>query len=161
MMNPGNLTVTTPSDRVIQMTRVFNAPRQLVFDAMTKPELLKRWFYGPDGWSLAVCEIDLQAGGMYRYVWLSPDGTEMGMGGIIKEVVRPERIVQTEKFDQAWYPGEAVGTMLLFEDNGKTTLTLTVEYDSKETRDAVLKTPMAEGVAMGYNRLAEMLPEFA
>ena len=78
-MNPGRLTLTTPTDREIVMTRVFNAPRKLVFDAMTKPELLKRWFFGPPGWSLEVCEIDLRVGGGYRYVWRGRGGTEMGM----------------------------------------------------------------------------------
>ena len=156
-MNPGILTLTTPTDREIVMTRVFNAPRKLVFDAMTKPELLKRWFFGPPGWSLEVCEIDLRVGGGYRYVWRGRGGTEMGMRGVYREVVPPERIVQTEAFDKSWYPGEAVGTLVLVERDGKTTLTMTVLYDSREIRDAVLKTPMERGVAMGYDRLAELL----
>jgi uncharacterized protein YndB with AHSA1/START domain len=156
-MNPGRLTLTTPTDREIVMTRVFNAPRKLVFDAMTKPELLKRWFFGPPGWSLEVCEIDLRVGGGYRYVWRGRGGTEMGMRGVYREVVPPERIVQTEAFDESWYPGEAVGTLVLVERDGKTTLTMTVLYDSREIRDAVLKTPMERGVAMGYDRLAELL----
>jgi len=156
-MNPGRLTLTTPTDREIVMTRVFDAPRKLVFDAMTKPELLKRWFFGPPGWSLEVCEIDLRVGGGYRYVWRGRGGTEMGMRGVYREVVPPERIVQTEAFDKSWYPGEAVGTLVLVERDGKTTLTMTVLYDSREIRDAVLKTPMERGVAMGYDRLAELL----
>ncbi len=157
MMNAGSLTVTTPSDREIQMMRSFNAPRKLVYDAMTRPELLRRWFSGPPGWTLAVCDIDLRVGGAYRYVWRG-DGIEMGMGGVYLEIVPPERIVQTEKFDVAWYPGEAVGTLTLAEHNGKTTITLSVRYDSRETRDAVLKTPMAQGVSAGYDKLAELLP---
>ena len=156
-MNPGRLTLTTPTDREIVMTRVFDAPRRLVFDAMTKPELLKRWFFGPPGWSLEVCEVDLRVGGGYRYVWRGRGGTEMGMRGVYREVVPPERIVQTEAFDESWYPGEAVGTLVLVERDGKTTLTMTVLYDSREIRDAVLKTPMERGVAMGYDRLAELL----
>jgi uncharacterized protein YndB with AHSA1/START domain len=151
------LKVTTPTDREIVMTRVFDAPRRLVFDALTKPELLQRWFFGPPGWSLPVCEIDLRPGGAFRYVWRGPDGTEMGMGGIYREIVAPERIVATEKFDQSWYPGEAAGTIILFEQGGQTTLTQTVLYDSLEARDAVLKTPMEQGVAAGYDRLAELL----
>jgi uncharacterized protein YndB with AHSA1/START domain len=156
-MNPGRLILTTPTDREIVMTRVFDAPRKLVFDAMTKPELLKRWFFGPPGWSLEVCELDLRVGGGYRYVWRGRGGTEMGMRGVYREVVPPERIVQTEAFDQSWYPGEAVGTLVLVERDGKTTLTMTVLYESREARDAVLKTPMEQGVAMGYDRLAELL----
>jgi len=157
-MNSDKLQVTTPSDREIAMTRVFNAPRRLVFDALTKPELVKRWLLGPPGWSMPVCEIDLRLGGKYRYVWRQDsDGTEMGMGGVYREIVKPERIVATEKFDQAWYPGDAVGTLRLVEQGGKTTLTQTVLYDSKETRDAVLKSPMESGVSASYDRLADVL----
>src|SRR6267143_6040370 len=98
MTNPGTskatLQVTTPSDREIAMTRVFNAPRHLVFDALTKPELVKQWLLGPPGWTMPVCEIDLRAGGQYRYVWRKEStGTEMGMGGVFREVVRPEKLV--------------------------------------------------------------------
>ena len=157
MTNTGTLKVTTPTDREIVMTRVFEAPRRLVFDGLTKPELLKRWFFGPPGWSLVVCEIDLKVGGGYRYVWRDQKGTEMGMRGVFRDIVPPERIVQTEAFEQSWYPGEAVGTIVLVEQGGKTTLTLTMLYESRETRDAVLKTPMEKGVAMGYDRLAELL----
>jgi uncharacterized protein YndB with AHSA1/START domain len=154
---PRQLVVTTPSDREIAMTRVFDAPRRLVFDALTKPELLKRWFFGRDGWSLAVCEVDLQVGGAYRFVWRGPDGTEMGMRGVYREVMPPERLVATESFVDPWYSGEAVGTQVLVEQGGKTTLTTTVRYASPEVRDAVLKSPMADGVAEGYDRLAELL----
>jgi uncharacterized protein YndB with AHSA1/START domain len=157
MLNPGTLKVTTPADREIAMTRVFDAPRSLVFDALTRPELLRRWFFGPPGWSLAVCEIDLKVGGAYRFVWRGPDGTEMGMRGVYREIVPPERFAGTEQFDQPWYPGEALGTHVLVEQDGKTTLTLTVRYESREARDAVLKTPMEQGVAAGYDRLAELL----
>jgi uncharacterized protein YndB with AHSA1/START domain len=157
MKKVGSLTVTTPGDREIVLSRVFDAPRQLVFDALTRPELVKRWLTGPPGWSMVVCEIDLKVGGAYRYVWRGPDGAEMGMGGVYREIIVPERIVSTEAFDQPWYPGEAVGTAVLTEQDGKTTLTTTVRYESKEARDAVLRTPMAEGVAAGYDRLAELL----
>jgi uncharacterized protein YndB with AHSA1/START domain len=157
MKNTGTLKVTTPSDREIVMTRVFNAPRRLVFDALNRPELLKRWFFGPPDWSLVVCEIDLKVGGAYRYVWRGPDGSEMGMGGVFREVLPPERIVCTQLFDEDWTGGEAVGTLILTEQDGKTTLTNTVLYSSREVRDAVLKTPMEHGVAAGYDRLAELL----
>jgi uncharacterized protein YndB with AHSA1/START domain len=90
------LTVTTPSEREIMMTRVFDAPRSLVFDALTKPELLKRWLYGPPGWSLEVCEIDLSVGGAFRYVWRGPDSSEMGMGGVYREIVKPERLARCD-----------------------------------------------------------------
>ena len=152
----GKLKVSTPSDREIAMTRSFDAPRHLVFDALTKPELLRRWFDGPPGWSLVVCEVDLRVGGSYRYQWRGPEG-EMGMGGVFREIVVPERIVTTEKFDQSWYPGEAVGTVVLVEHQGQTTLTTTVRYDSQEIRDAVLKSPMEQGVSYGYDKLEQLL----
>ena len=90
MASTGELKVTTPTDREIVMTRIFDAPRSLVFDAYTKPELLKRWLYGPDGWMLSKCEVDLKIGGKYRYVWRHTDGREMGMGGhLIGRLFRP------------------------------------------------------------------------
>ena len=157
MTNTDGLTVTTPSDREIQMTRVFNAPRHLVFAAMTQPPLLKRWLGVFGGWSFAVCEVDLRVGGTYRFVWRGPDGAEMGMRGIYREIVPPERIVQTETFDDPWYEGEAVGTAMLTEDAGQTTLKNTVLYASKAVRDAVLRSPMEQGVARGYDQLAALL----
>jgi uncharacterized protein YndB with AHSA1/START domain len=161
MASSGTLKVTTPTDREIAMTRVFDAPRRLVFEAYTRPELLKRWLGVHAGWSLAVCEIDLRVGGAYRYVWRGPDGAEMGMRGVYREVVPNERIVATEVFDQAWYPGEAVGTVSLVEQGGRTTLTITVRYQSQEVRDLVLKTPMASGVEAGFDKLAGLLPAMA
>jgi uncharacterized protein YndB with AHSA1/START domain len=157
MTNAGNLKVTTSGDREIVMTRVFDAPRKLVFDAFTKPELVRQWLLGPPGWSMPVCEIDLRVGGAYRYVWRKAGAPDMGMGGVYREVVAPERVVCTEKFDQAWYPGEAVGTLVLVEQSGKTTATQTVLYQSQEARDGILKSGMEKGVAASYDRLAELL----
>jgi uncharacterized protein YndB with AHSA1/START domain len=157
MKNNGTLKVTTPTDREIAMTRVFDAPRRLVFDAWIKPELVKRWLGVRGGWSLEVCEIDLRPGGAYRYVWRGPDGKEMGMRGVYREIVRPERLVATESFDDPWYPGEALDTTVLVEQGGKTTVTTTVLYQSRKVRDAVLKSPMERGVAESYDKLAELL----
>ena len=171
MKNVGKLQITTPSDREIAMTRVFDAPRRLVWDALTKPELVKRWLGVRGGWTLDVCEIDLQVGGRYRYVWRGPDQKipstipgvapvamrEMGMSGVYREVAAPGRLVATEVFDQSWYEGDALDTMVLVEKGGKTTLTTTVQYDSKAIRDAVLKSPMEKGVAEGYDKLDELL----
>jgi uncharacterized protein YndB with AHSA1/START domain len=152
------LKVAARGDREIVMTRVFAAQRKLVWDACTKPALVKRWLLGPDGWSMPVCEIDLRVGGSYRYVWRRDrDGTEMGMGGVYREIMAPERLVATERFDQSWYPGEAVSTLVLAEQDGKTTLTQSVRYESPEARDSVLKSPMESGVAASYDRLAEVL----
>ena len=150
------LKVTTPSEREIAMTRVFDAPRSMVFDAWTKPELLKRWLVRGD-WTFAVCEVDLRVGGKYRFVWRGPNGMEMGMGGVYREVVRPERIVATELFDTPWYPGEAVGTTAFVEHGGKTTVTTTVLYATREARDGVLASPMERGIAENYNKLDGVL----
>jgi len=154
MRNTGTLKIATPSDREVVMTRVFDAPRHLVFDAFTKPELLKRWF-GPRGWSLVVCEVDLRVGGGFRFVLRGPDGKELGMRGVYREIVAPERSVHMESFDD--YPGESQVTGVFTEQGGKTTLTATVLYASQEVRDAVLKSGMEHGAAESYDRLAELL----
>jgi uncharacterized protein YndB with AHSA1/START domain len=157
MTETGTLQITTPSEREIVMSRVFDAPRNLVFDAWTKPELLERWLGVRGGWSMVVCEVDLRVGGAYRFVWRGPDGAEMGMGGDYREVVPPERLVATESFDDPWYSGEALDTIVLVEEGGKTTATTTVLYESEEIRDAVLESGMARGVAESYDMLAEYL----
>jgi uncharacterized protein YndB with AHSA1/START domain len=154
MKNTGTLKVTTPTDREIVLTRVFDAARRLVFDAFTKPELLKRWF-GPRGWSLVVCEVDLKVGGTFRFVLRGPDGKDMGMRGVYREIVPPERSVHMESFDD--YPGESQVTAVLVEQGGKTTLTATVLYASQEVRDAVIKSGMEHGAAESYDKLAELL----
>jgi uncharacterized protein YndB with AHSA1/START domain len=157
MTETGTLQITTPSEREIVMSRVFDAPRNLVFDAWTKPELLERWLGVRGGWSMVVCEVDLRVGGAYRFVWRGPDGAEMGMGGDYREIVPPERLVATESFDDPWYSGEALDTIVLVEEGGKTTATTTVLYESEEIRDAVLESGMARGVAESYDMLAEYL----
>lgn len=154
----GALQITTPTDRDIVMTRAFDAPRRLVYDALTKPELVRRWLLGPDGWTMPVCEIDLRVGGAYRYVWHRPrDNKDMGMGGVFREIVAPERIVATERFDDAWYPGEALNITVLAEQGGKTLLTQTSRFESREARDTALKSGMETGVETSYDRLEEVL----
>ncbi len=154
MKNTGTLKVTLPSDREILLTRVFDAPRELVFEAFSKPELLKRWF-GPRGWSLVVCEVDLRVGGGFRFVLRGPEGREMGMRGLYKEIQPPERSVHMESYDD--YPGESQVTSVFTERDGKTTLNATVLYPSKEVRDIVIQTGMEHGAAESYDKLAEML----
>jgi uncharacterized protein YndB with AHSA1/START domain len=153
----GTLQITTPSEREIVMSRAFDAPRSLVFDAWTKPELLERWLGVRGGWTMVVCEVDLRVGGAYRFVWRDPDEAEMGMGGVYREIVPPERLIATESFDDPWYPGEALDTTVLVEEGDKTTVTTTVLYESEEIRDAVLESGMARGVAESYDMLAEYL----
>jgi uncharacterized protein YndB with AHSA1/START domain len=151
------LKVSTPSDREIRIVRELAAPRALVYETYTKPALLKRWLGVFNGFTLDVCEVDLRVGGAYRYVWRGPGGFEMGMGGIYKEIVPAERIVSTEKFDQSWYPGGAVGTVVFTEKHGRTTVTTDILYDTKEARDAVLKSPMDQGMEAGFQTLAALL----
>lgn len=154
MKNTGTLKVTLPSDREVRLTRVFDAPRTMVYDALTKPELLKRWF-GPRGFSLPVCEVDLRVGGRWRYELAGPDGKTMGMGGKYLELSPPDGLVHTEAFDD--FPGEARVTTVLTEKDGKTTLVVTSLAASKEIRDAVIASGMEHGAAETYDRLAELL----
>jgi uncharacterized protein YndB with AHSA1/START domain len=154
MRNTGTLHVTTPGEREIVMTRVFEAPRDLVWQALTRPELVERWF-GPHGHSLVTCEIDFRVGGNWRFVLRSPDGSEMGMSGSYREISPPARLVHTEAFDD--YPGDSVITTVLTEKDGTTTLTATCEYESREIRDAVVASGMEHGAAETYDRLAELL----
>jgi uncharacterized protein YndB with AHSA1/START domain len=153
MTNIGALQITTPSEREIRFERSFSAPRQLVYDAYTKPELVKRWLGAMPGWSWVVCDMDVRVGGTYRWVWKGPDGGEMGMGGTYREVVPGERLVNTEKFDQSWYDGEAEITVLFTSRGGKTTVTTNVLYVSTDVRDGVLNSPAAGGMEMSYQLL--------
>jgi uncharacterized protein YndB with AHSA1/START domain len=157
-MNKSETLKIAPSgEREIVMTRVFDATRDLVFEALTRPELVKRWLLGPPGWSMPVCEIDLKVGGAYRYVWRNRDGREMGMGGTYREIVPPNRLVHTELFDEAWYPGESLVTTVLTEHGGTTTMTATLRYESQAARDQVLESDMERGVAPSYDRLEEIV----
>ena len=153
------LKVTTPTDREIVMTRVFDAPRELIWQAMSEPELIKRWLFGPPGWTMTICEADFKVGGSFHWAWRGPDGVEMSMRGVHRGIVPPERVVRTESFEIGCAPqmGEQIASVVLTETNGKTTLTLTVLYPSKEARDGAVASGMEHGVAAGYDRLAEMM----
>jgi uncharacterized protein YndB with AHSA1/START domain len=156
MSSPGNLQVTTPSDHEITMTRSFDAPRTLVFEALTTPALVQRWLLGPAGWTMPLCEIDLRVGGAYRYVWRNDEkGMEFGTGGVFREILAPERLVHTERMDGT--PGEALVTTSLVEQDGRSTLTQTMRFDSKEARDGALQSGMEKGVAVSYDRLEGLL----
>lgn len=155
MTDIGNLRVTIPGDREVRMTRIFDAPRRLVFDAFTKPELLKRWLLGPPGWEMVVCNVAGEVGDRYRYEWRNADSTQFGVGGVCREFVPPERIASTEAMD-GYSPDYSVAIDFT-EQNGKTTLTITFLYESREIRDAALKTGMEHGVAASYDRLDQVL----
>jgi uncharacterized protein YndB with AHSA1/START domain len=155
---PKPVEVTTPSDREITVVRVFEAPREFIWDCHTKPELVQRWMLGPPGWSMPVCEIDLRVGGKYRYVWRQDsDGHEFGSHGVHREVVAPERLVTTESMDG--FDGESVNTLELVENGGRTTLTINMCFPSKTHRDGALQSGMSDGMAMGFDRLESLLEE--
>jgi uncharacterized protein YndB with AHSA1/START domain len=156
--NSQTFTVTTPSDCEIRMTRLFDAPRDLVFEAMSKPEHITRWWgcLG-EGYSVPVCEVDLRVGGAWRFVNRHPQG-EAAFHGVYRELNPPERVVFTEIFED--FPdGESVVTAVLTDENGKTRLTVTASYPSREVRDMVLQTGMADGAAISYDRLEEVARE--
>jgi uncharacterized protein YndB with AHSA1/START domain len=161
MTTTSKLIVTTTSDTEIAMIREFDAPRRLVYKAITTPDLIKRWLSGVEGWVMSHCEMDATVGGHYRYIWTrEADGVEMGMGGTCIEVIEPVKLAMTEKFDDAWYPGEAIATNTLVEVNDRTTLTLSVKYETQEARDTALQG-MEDGVAVSYDRLEELLKTMA
>lgn len=151
-----SFTISLPSDREITMTRVFEAPRRLVFDAWTKPEHVKHWWGCLEGFTVPVCEIDLRPGGAWRFVNTGPDGRGAAFRGVYQEIARPDRLVYTEIFEE--YPDtESIVTVTFVEQDGKTTLTCTSRYPSLEVRDMVLKTGMEEGAATSLDRLADQL----
>jgi len=157
------LQVTRPSEREIAMTRVFNAPRQLVFDAWTSPDHLPRWF-GRGGDEMIVCDIDLRVGGTWRVVWRLREGGEMGMHGEYREIDRPARLVSTETFEGDYTEvmgTETINTLVLEEHDGKTTMTSTSLYKSQEDRDRALGTGMEGGAAETFDRLEELLQTLA
>ena len=158
---PKPLEVTLPSDREVRVVRSFNAPCQLVWDAHTKPELIKKWMLGPPGWSMPVCEMDVRVGGSYRWRWrCDEDGKEFGFFGTFTEVNKPARIAHEEHYD----PGDVGGAMStepalisndLTEKDGVTTMVVTMRFPSKEARDGAVSTGMTDGMEMGYARLDE------
>jgi Uncharacterized conserved protein len=144
-------------DRAIVMTRSFDAPRGLVFDCHVRPDLLRRWLNGPDGWTMTVCDVDLSEGGPYRFEWEGPNGARMGMSGVHRDIAAPERVSNTQRFDHDPTGGEVRGTLGLAERDGRTFLTNTVTYPSPEARDAAVGFGMEQGVTASYNRLAALL----
>jgi uncharacterized protein YndB with AHSA1/START domain len=156
--NSDSFKVTTPSNEEIRMTRLFDAPRRLVFDAMTKPEHVKRWWGRlGEGYSVPVCEIDLRPGGAWRFVNRHPKG-EAAFYGQYREITPPSRLVFTEIFEQ--FPDSvSVVTADFTEEGGKTRLTATVRYPSLEVRDMVLASGMTRGAGISYDRLEDLVAE--
>jgi uncharacterized protein YndB with AHSA1/START domain len=160
---PKPLEVTLPSDREVRVTRTFNAPRALVWDAHTKPELIQKWMLGPPGWSMPVCEMEVRKGGKYRWRWRNESsGKEFGFFGTFHEVKAPSAIAHDQYYD----PGDVGGampagdpaeiTLQLSEAGGVTTLVSTMRFASKEARDAAVGTGMTDGMEIGYARLDDM-----
>ena len=155
--------VTLPSDREVQVTRSFKAPRSLVYRAHTEPALVTQWMLGPPGWSMPVCEMDVCVGGAYRWQWKSDDGAqEFGFHGTFREVQPPSKIVHTEAFDPGSVGGthpqsEALVTTTFTEERGITTLTTLIDFGSKEARDAAVKTGMTDGMEQSYQLLDGLL----
>ena len=156
--NSGTMTVTLPSEREIVLTRAFDAPRDLVFEAWTTPEHVRRW-WGPRSATPVHFEAEVRPGGEWRYVILGQDGNEVPFKGVYREVTRPDRLVYTEIFDvEPFNQGEpAVNTVTFTEEGGKTLVTVTTDYQTQEVRDFVLSTGMEGGAAESYDRLGELL----
>ncbi|WP_193368164.1 SRPBCC family protein [Pelagibius marinus] len=155
MKNTGTLKVTAVGERDVHFERVFEAPPEAVFAALTQADKVKAWM-GPHGYSLVKCDTDLTVGGAYRYVMRTPDGGEMGWGGLYREIDAPRHLVHTESFDD-WPMMESVITTELNEQGGKTVFFAEIRYASPEARDAVLASGMEHGAAESYDRLAELL----
>lgn len=154
--NRDSFTVTTPSDCEIRMTRLFDAPRQLVFDVMSRPEHVREWWGRlGDGYSVPVCEIDFRVGGTWRFVNRHPHG-EAAFHGEYREIAAPGRIVFTEIFEE--FPDTvSVVTAELTEEDGRTRFTATVRYPSLQIRDMVIGTGMARGAGISYDRLEDLV----
>jgi len=155
MTRHGGATVTPPSDREILITRTFDAPAARVFDAWTTPEHVRQW-WGSDDAPMVECDIDLRVGGAWRYVTRGTDGTEFAWHGTYREVERPGRLVSTEVFE-GFPDAEAVNTATLTEDDGTTTLTVTVLHSSKENRDGHLDSGMEAGMQVVLDRLEDLV----
>ena len=155
---PKPLTITTPGDRDIVVVRAFDAPRSLVWLCYSRPDLMRRWYGLPD-WEMTVCDIDFRVGGKWRFVSKAPNGYEMGSQGVYTAIVEPERIDQTEYYDDDWTKGGSVNSVVFTEQDGQTISTMTVTYSSPEARAAAAASPMAVGMEIGFKRLDAALAE--
>ena len=156
-VSSGTATVTLPADEQILITREFDAPKHLVYKALTTPDLVKRWWNAKRG-EVTSAEIDLRVGGTWRYVMVTEDGTEVGFHGEYREIVPNERIVSTEVYEGApgGNEGGTLNTVTLTEADGRTTLTVLVHAPSKEIRDAIIDSGMEAGMQDAYDLLEEV-----
>jgi uncharacterized protein YndB with AHSA1/START domain len=155
--NSDTFTTATPTDTAIEMTRWFDAPRDLVFEVMTTPEHIRQWWGCLDtGYSVPVCEVDLRVGGKWKFVNRTPNGELATFYGEYREISRPDRLVFTEIYEP--YPdAESIVTTVLVEQDGRTHVTITATYPSREVRDLVISTGMEQGAALSYDRLEDLL----
>jgi uncharacterized protein YndB with AHSA1/START domain len=151
--------VTEQGDNEIVITRSFAAPPQLVFDALTKPDLMRRWLKGPDGWSMDVCDVDLREGGRYRYGWSGPNDHSMEIAGEYRTINRPSRLVTTEEMSGTEHT--ALSSAVLAAHGSETRMTTTMTYPSQEARDQAIASNMAAGVAASHKWLETVLEEIA
>jgi uncharacterized protein YndB with AHSA1/START domain len=156
MAGTRTLDVTTPSDTEIVMTRIFDASRGLVFDAYTKPAMLRGWLGGAE-WTIDVCDVDLRAGGGYRWTWHNAKGKQIGERGTYREIVPGARIVAASAFDEPWYPGGCIETIAFTRQADATAVTTTLRYDTREARDIALNAGLTRGVTESYARLDAVL----
>ena len=148
-------TVTLPADDQILITREFDAPRHLVYEAWTTPELVRQWWHANRG-EMKVAEIDLRVGGRWRYAMVTPDGFEVAFNGEYRELVPNERIVSTEAYEGAPEAGETVNTLTLSEADGGTRLTILVQCPSQEVRDAIIESGMEAGMQDALDLLEQV-----
>lgn len=165
--DPRTAQVSLPSDREVEVTRAFAAPRELVFEAYTTPALVKRWLLGPPGWTMPVCEMDVRVGGTFRWRWRSEsNGSEFGFHGRFLDVTPPSTLRHTEAFDpgdldENMGDGEVEVTVRFAESDDETTVTTLIRYASKEDRDAAVSTGMTDGMEMSYKLLDKLIAEGA
>ncbi len=161
MTNNHKSTVSLPNDLEVVVIRDFDAPREVVFDAWTRPEIVSRWLLGPPGWTMPVCEMDLTVGGKFRWRWRNEAGAEFGFVGEFREIVRPSRIVHTELYDPGDVGGnmggECLVTSVFAQIAGGTQQTMTMRFQSKADRDAALKTGMTDGMELSFQKLDALL----
>jgi len=158
--------VSVPSDQAVRVSRRFKAPRTLVYEAFTKPELVRRWLLGPPGWTMPVCEMDLRVGGTFRWRWRSEEnGSEFGFHGVFRLIDAPAKIVHTEAYEPGdlggsmGAAGESLVTVTFTERDGVTTVTSLIDFGSKEARDAAVATGMTDGMEQSYQLLDALLAE--
>ena len=165
MNHTQSLKVVAVGDREIVITRTFAAPRAVTWEAITRPELVRRWMTGPPGWEMVASESDLRVGGAFRIAWKHADGQEMAMHGVYREVEPPQRLVRTETFEMGCAPqgGEQLASLVLSEteDGAGTDVRITVLYPSQEARDGMLASGMEHGMEASYAKLDGVLNELS